>query len=128
MFSNFTVVQHMHLLKTKGKDLICVSHLLKFNTRNIIPGKSRDSEVGIATGYGLDDREVGVRVPVGSGVFSSPRCPDWLWGPIQWVPGAVSPGVKRPGREANHSPPTGAEVKKMLIYTSTLYTPSWHSA
>jgi hypothetical protein len=26
----------------------------------------RDSAVGIATGYRLDDREVGVRVPVGS--------------------------------------------------------------
>jgi hypothetical protein len=39
---------------------------------------SRDSAVGIATGYGL---EVGVRVPVGSRIFSSPRGPDWLWGP-----------------------------------------------
>jgi hypothetical protein len=39
--------------------------------------------------------------------------------PIQWVPGALSPGVKQPGREADHSPPTGAEVKKMWIYTST---------
>jgi hypothetical protein len=29
------------------------------------------------------------------------------------------PGVKRPGREADHSPPTSAEVKKMWIYTST---------
>jgi hypothetical protein len=28
-----------------------------------INNKSRDSVVGIATGYGLDDREVGVRVP-----------------------------------------------------------------
>jgi hypothetical protein len=27
---------------------------------------ARDSVVGIATGYGLDDRGVGVRVPVGS--------------------------------------------------------------
>jgi hypothetical protein len=42
--------------------------------------------------------------------------------PIQWVPGALSPGVKRPGREAHHSPPTSAEVKKMWIYT---YTPSY---
>jgi hypothetical protein len=25
--------------------------------------------------------------------------------PIQWVPGALSLGVKRPGREADHSPP-----------------------
>jgi hypothetical protein len=27
--------------------------------------------------------------------------------------------VKRPGREADHSLPTSAEVKKMRIYTST---------
>jgi hypothetical protein len=42
---------------------------------------SRDSVVGIATGYGLDDRGVGVRVPVGARIFSSPRRPDGLWGP-----------------------------------------------
>jgi hypothetical protein len=28
-------------------------------------GRNRDSAVGIPTGYGLDDRGVGVRVPVG---------------------------------------------------------------
>jgi hypothetical protein len=39
--------------------------------------------------------------------------------PTQWVPGAPSPGVKQPGREADHSPPASAEVKKMWIYTST---------
>jgi hypothetical protein len=39
--------------------------------------------------------------------------------PIQWVPGALSPGAKRQGREADHSPPTSAEVKKMWIYTIT---------
>jgi hypothetical protein len=32
------------------------------------------------TGYGLD-WEVGVRVPVWSRIFSSPCCPDRLWGP-----------------------------------------------
>ena len=42
---------------------------------------SRDSVVGIATGYGMDDRGVGVRVPVESRIFSSPRRPDRLWGP-----------------------------------------------
>jgi hypothetical protein len=31
--------------------------------------------------------------------------------PIQWVPGDLSLGVKRPGREADHSPPSSAEVK-----------------
>jgi hypothetical protein len=39
--------------------------------------------------------------------------------PIQWVPGAHFLGVKRRGREAGHSPPASAEVKKMWIYTST---------
>jgi hypothetical protein len=33
--------------------------------------------------------------------------------------GGSFPGVKRPGREADHSPTTSAEVKKMWIYTST---------
>jgi hypothetical protein len=84
---------------------------------------SWDSVVGTATGYGLNDSGVGVRVPVGSRNFSSPRRPDRLWGPtqppIQWVPGALSPGFKRPGREAYHSPPTSAEIRKMWIYTST---------
>jgi hypothetical protein len=31
--------------------------------------------------------------------------------PIQWVPGVLSLGVKRPGREADHLPPSSAEVK-----------------
>jgi hypothetical protein len=36
--------------------------------------------------------------------------------PIQWVPGALSARVKQPGREADHSPPATAEVKKVWIY------------
>jgi hypothetical protein len=52
--------------------------------------------------------------------FMSPRPPPGATQPpIQWLPGARSPAVKRPEREANHSPPSSAEVKKMLIYTST---------
>jgi len=31
--------------------------------------------------------------------------------PIQWVSGALSLGVKRPGRETDHSPQSIAEVK-----------------
>jgi hypothetical protein len=42
---------------------------------------SRDSAVSIVTGYGLDDRGVGVRIPVGSRIFSSPQHPEWLWDP-----------------------------------------------
>jgi hypothetical protein len=36
--------------------------------------------------------------------------------PIQWVPGDLSPGEKRPEREADHSPPISAEVKKVDLY------------
>jgi hypothetical protein len=39
--------------------------------------------------------------------------------PIQWVPGAFPLGVKRPGREADHSPLSDAEVKNAWSYTST---------
>jgi hypothetical protein len=39
--------------------------------------------------------------------------------PIQWVRGALSLVVKRPGREADHSPPSNAEVKNAWSCTST---------
>jgi hypothetical protein len=39
------------------------------------------SAVGIATGYGLYDRGVEVRVLVGARILSSPRCPDRPWVP-----------------------------------------------
>jgi hypothetical protein len=40
--------------------------------------------------------------------------------PIQRVPGALPVGIKRPGREAYHSPPSSAEVKNAWSYTSIL--------
>jgi hypothetical protein len=38
--------------------------------------------------------------------------------PIQWVPGALYLAVRRPGREADHSPPSCAEVENAWSYTS----------
>jgi hypothetical protein len=94
---------------------------LVFNCQRIM---SRDSAVGIAPGYGLED---------GGGRSSSPGMfKNFLFStssrpalgptqpPIQWVMGALSPGVKRPGREADHSPPTSSEIKNTWIYTFTL--------
>jgi hypothetical protein len=39
--------------------------------------------------------------------------------PTQWVLVALYPEVKRPGREADLSPPSSAEFKKEWSYTST---------
>jgi hypothetical protein len=84
------------------------------------------SIVGIATGYGLDDRGLGVRV------FSTSSKPALgsTQPPIQWTPMALSQGVKRSGCEADHTHTrtTSAEVKKMWIYTSTSSYALWCSA
>jgi hypothetical protein len=39
--------------------------------------------------------------------------------PTQWVPGALSLGIKYPVCEADHSPQSSAKVKKAWSYTST---------
>jgi hypothetical protein len=92
--------------------------------------KSRDSSVGTLLGYGLNDGGSRVRFSAGAGNFShhciqngsGPTQP-----PIQWVPGALSLGVKWPVREAYHSPPSSAEVKeKVELYLHSPNTPSWH--
>jgi hypothetical protein len=63
-------------------------------------------------GYGMDGPGL---IPGSARFFSSPQHADRLWGPpsppIKWVPGALSPGVKQQGHEADHSPPSNAEVK-----------------
>jgi hypothetical protein len=51
--------------------------------------------------YGLDDRGVGVRVLVGSRIFSPPRRPDGMWGPPNLLSngyrGGFLPGGKTAG-------------------------------
>jgi hypothetical protein len=62
--------------------------------------RSRGSVVGIGTDYGLDDQRVGVRVPVGSRIFSSPNRPDRLWSPLNLLSNGyrgLSPGGKADG-------------------------------
>jgi hypothetical protein len=49
--------------------------------------------------------------------------------PIQWVQGALSLGVKWPGREADHSHPSSHEVKEWVeLYFYSSNTPSWRGA
>jgi hypothetical protein len=54
-------------------------------------------------------------------------------GPIQpsikWVRGAISLRVKQPGREADHSHPSRAEVKVLVeLYLHSPSTSSWRGA
>jgi hypothetical protein len=58
---------------------------------------------------GLDSRRgLGIFLfTIASGMALGPTQP-----PIQWVAGALSLGLKWPGREADHSPPSSAEVKE----------------
>jgi hypothetical protein len=73
-------------------------------------------------GYRLGDREGGFESRQGLGFFLFTTASRPALGPtqppIQWVPGALSLGVKLPGREAAHSP-SSAEVKNTWSYIST---------
>jgi hypothetical protein len=49
--------------------------------------------------------------------------------PIHWIPGVLSLGVKRPGHEANHWPPSSSEVKECVeLYIYSHNTHSWRGA
>jgi hypothetical protein len=70
--------------------------------------RSRGSSVGIAMGYGLDDRD---SIPGrGKKLFSTPQRLDQLWCPRSLISSGYK-GLKWPGPEADHSPPCSAEVK-----------------
>jgi hypothetical protein len=73
-------------------------------------------EVGIALGYGLDDRGSRVRFPVGAGNFSLHHRVQYGSGahPASYPIGTRGsfPGGKVARCEADHSPPSTAEVKE----------------
>jgi hypothetical protein len=81
----------------------------------------QDSSVGIATGYGLDG--LGIKSRWGRDFHTRP---DWPWGlpRLLYNRYRVSfPGVKRPGRGVEHSPPICVQVKERVeIY---LLLPLW---
>jgi hypothetical protein len=89
----------------------CVYMCMLFQHTSTIRG----SAVGIATGCLLDDRGVVFRVIVRARIFNYLRVyhPNRSWGP----PSILSNGyrrVKRPRRKADLSPPTSAEIKKLI--------------
>jgi hypothetical protein len=85
---------------------------------------SRNSSVGIATGYRFDSQQ-GKDIFLYSTASRPALRPTQL--PIQWVLGALSPGVERPGREAEYSPTSSAGIKNGGATPSLPQTSSWHS-
>jgi hypothetical protein len=77
--------------------------------------RSRGSSGSIVSDYGPDDRAIGVRSPAGAMDFSSSLFVQTGSGvhPASYPMGTGGPfsgGKARLGREADHSPPSSAEV------------------
>jgi hypothetical protein len=94
---------------------------------------SRGSSGSTVSDYGLDDRAIEVRSPIGAD-FSSSLCVQTGSGahPASYPMGTGGsfPGSKaRPGRDANHSPPFSAEVKnEKELYLLSPHVPPWRVA
>jgi hypothetical protein len=76
---------------------------------------SRGISGSIVSDYGLDDRAIEVRSPTGAEDFYSSLCVQTGSGahPVSYPMGTRGPfpgGKARPGRDADHSPPSSAEV------------------
>jgi hypothetical protein len=72
------VLTELSRFPRRGTDFVPICFFIKNSYINNV--KSQDSAVDRETGYGMDARGVGVRVPVGSRIFFYPLRPDRLWG------------------------------------------------
>jgi hypothetical protein len=78
-------------LRTSDNKLSTRRHIPKDGILQIInTSKNRDSAVGIAIGYGLDDQGVGVPVPVEERIVTCSCRPYWLLG----LPNLLSNGYR----------------------------------
>jgi hypothetical protein len=91
--------------------------------------RSRDSSADIVTGYELDGRGSSLGRVKGF-LFSIASRPALrpTHSLIPWVLGALSQEVKRPGREADHSSSSSAEVRNGGAIPSLSRKSSWRSA
>jgi hypothetical protein len=89
--------------KTEAACLVCRNKDILRSSDSLVGARTSRAAVkqfGMGTGYGLDDRRVGVRVPVGSRIATSLYRPDGLWGPSSLISNAFKglfPGDKTSG-------------------------------
>jgi hypothetical protein len=104
------------LVEDKNGDLLvgrCNNYFCQLlNVHEVYNGSS----VSIVSGYGLDDRAIKVRSPAGAKDFSSSLCVQTGSGahPASYTMGTGGPfpgGKARLGHDADHSPPSSAEVE-----------------
>jgi hypothetical protein len=95
---------------------------------------SRGSSGSIVSDHGLDDWVIKVRSPTGAEDFSSSPCIQTgsEAHPASYPVGTGGPfpgGKARPGRDADHSPPSSAEVKNEYeLYLLSPHAPPWRVA
>jgi hypothetical protein len=89
-------------------------------------GVGRDSSVGIATRYGLDDP--GIESRWGARFFAAVQTGSGAHLSLLYNGYRVSlRGVKRPGCAVDHPPPSSARVKERVeLYLYSPSGPSWH--
>ena len=114
-YSEINVNENMYLavlgelLDRMTMDIVCLWKFICLKLSNITsfcsgPGSS----FGIATDYGLDSPGSN---PGGDEVFRPSRpALGPTQPPVKWVPSLFSGGKVRPGRAANHSPPSSTAV------------------
>jgi hypothetical protein len=76
-----------------------------------------DSSVSRVINYGLHGL-----FPAGTSPLHADRSP------TQWVPGALSPGIKRRRREADHPPTSSARLRTRGTLPPFPLTPLWRGA
>jgi hypothetical protein len=110
----------MNNIENTGREVQCVLSIAATHSYKSVSFFVHSS---IALDYGMDVR--GFESRQGLGIFFFTTASRLALGPtqphIQVVPGALSLGVKRPRREANHSPPSSDEVKEWSYTSSHQY-------
>jgi hypothetical protein len=108
------------------------SHLQMICWLYIDRSMSRCSPVSIVSGYGLDNRGIGVQSPAkAKGFFLEPLCPDRFWGPPSLLSNGYRVGVLSPGLK--HSQGVTLTTHLHLVPRSRIgaipplpQAPSWH--
>jgi hypothetical protein len=72
------IVRRIHI-KVYQRNSVTEIYRLTYYKFSYVSNRNWDSAVSIETGYGMDDRGVGVLVPVGLRSFFSARRPERLW-------------------------------------------------